>query len=140
MFFVWCQLIDPFLRYGDVNVWGIWPWKPRSKELILHIVPNGPNIHILYEYGNSSLNPWRRLLQKSNCDLRAISCYSYMGASKDRYHLTALSPWYFWAECTFYHSQFSSINFHSHVDRYKEDINTRTWHILHYGQLSVSFF
>ena len=69
MVFVWCQSINPFLRYGNVNIWR--KWRSRSIDPIFDRVLKGPKIHILCKNGDSRSNPWqvitwtRSNLQKS---------------------------------------------------------------------------
>ena len=36
MVFVWCQSINPFLRYDNVNIWRKWPWRSRSIDPIFN--------------------------------------------------------------------------------------------------------
>ena len=59
MVFVWCQSINPLLRYDNVNIWQKWPWRSRSIDPIFDRVLKGPQIHILCANGDSSSNPWR---------------------------------------------------------------------------------
>ena len=66
MVFVWCQSINPFLRYDNVNIWRKWPWRSRSIDPIFNRVLKGPKIHILCENGDSRSNPWRVMAQTSS--------------------------------------------------------------------------
>ena len=73
MVFVWCQSINPFLRYGNVNIWQKWPWRSRSIDPIFNRVLKGPKIHILCENGDSRSNPWRVIAQTSSNLRKSVS-------------------------------------------------------------------
>ena len=73
MVFVWCQSINPFLRYGNVNIWRKWPWRSRSIDPIFNRVLKGPKIHILCENGDSRSNPWRVIAQTSSNLRKSVS-------------------------------------------------------------------
>ena len=72
MVFVWCQSINPFLRYGNVNIWRKWPWRSRSINPIFNRALKGPKIHILCENGDSSSNPWR-VMARTSSNLRKLT-------------------------------------------------------------------
>ena len=66
MVFIWCQSINPFLRYGNVNIWRKWPWRSWSIDPIFDIIQEGSRIHIMCKNGDSSKNPWQVMARKSS--------------------------------------------------------------------------
>ena len=72
MVFVWYQSINPFLRYGKLNIWRKWPWRSRSIDPIFNRVLKRLKIHILCENGDSRLNPWR-IIMRTSSNLQKLS-------------------------------------------------------------------
>ena len=56
MVFVWCQSINPFLRYGNVNIWRKWPWRLHIVLFLVfgnpHLYPSGSPLNL------SETHPW----------------------------------------------------------------------------------